>query len=338
MESLIDIFNNNAFATTTLSQAIRKVDYKPQLLGELGIFTPKPIRGRSFAVEMTARELKLIATSPLGAPPIERNSDRSNLRDFRTTRLAESFTMYMTEIESVRAFGKAAQLKEVQSEYVDRASMIMDDLDLTREHMRLGALQGKLLDSDGSTVIYDYFAEFGISEPSAISMELDVTTTDLRTLHHELTRDIARSSKGRANGASIHALAGDAFYDALVSHPKVERQYENWSAAKDLSVNKAWQAFEFGGVTYHNYRGTDDNSTVAVPTDQALVFPVGGRDIFQEVLSPAEFDPFINTRGQREYMMNIPDRDRGAWTKGEIYSYPLFFCAVPDVLRRLTLT
>jgi hypothetical protein len=32
------------------------------------------------------------------------------------------------------------------------------------------------------------------------------------------------------------------------------------------------------------------------------------------------------TLGQDTYAMNIPYRDRQAWTGGELYSYPLYFC------------
>jgi hypothetical protein len=81
-----------------------------------------------------------------------------------------------------------------------------------------------------------------------------------------------------------------------------------------------------GGITWHNYRGTDDNSTVAIAPDEAKFFPVGARDVFKKAQAPAEFGPYVNSLGQDTYAMNIPDRDRQAWTGGELYSYPLYFC------------
>ncbi|MER8124679.1 major capsid protein, partial [Acinetobacter baumannii] len=88
------------------------------------------------------------------------------------------------------------------------------------------------------------------------------------------------------------------------------------------------------GVTWHNYRGTDDNTTVAIDPDEAKFFPVGARDVFKKAMAPAEFGPFMNTPGKDVYAINIPDRDRQAWTRGEQYSYPLYFCQRPDVLRK----
>jgi hypothetical protein len=146
---------------------------------------------------------------------------------------------------------------------------------------------------------------------------------------------MARSAGGAFTPATtVHALVGDAFYDALIRHPEVEKTYLNWAAAADLRQDRSFQAFTYGGITWHNYRGTDDNSTVAIDPDEAKFFPVGARDVFKKAMAPAEFGPYVNTLGQDTYAMNIPDRDRQAWTRGELYSYPLYFVQRPDVLRK----
>ncbi|WP_324699793.1 major capsid protein [Novosphingobium sp. RL4] len=85
----------------------------------------------------------------------------------------------------------------------------------------------------------------------------------------------------------MHALVGDAFYDALINHPQVRETYLNWSAAADLRGNISFGDFEYGGITWHNYQGTDDNSTVAVGVDNAIFFPVGAQDVFKKSMAPA---------------------------------------------------
>ncbi|MNO02314.1 hypothetical protein D3C81_2226760 [compost metagenome] len=72
---------------------------------------------------------------------------------------------------------------------------------------------------------------------------------------------------------------------------------------------------------------------MAIAPDEAKFFPVGAKDVFKKAMAPAEFGPYVNTLGQDTYAMNIVDRDRQAWTRGELYSYPLYFCQRPDVLR-----
>lgn len=332
----MDIFKDDAFSMVELSTAVREISYVPQLLGGLGIFEEKGVYTRKIGIEKKGDSLALIETSPDGAAPRENTPNLANLRDFRTVRLADSFTLYASEVADMRAFGTETELKVVQDEYAERMSDVRTNMDLTHEFHRLGALQGKLLDADGTSVIYDYFSEFGISEAAAINFALTTDTTDVRGKCHELTRAMSRAAKGAFTTAtSVHALCGDAFYDALVSHPKVVRTYEGWAAAADLRQNIAFQAFPFGGVTWHNYRGTDDNSTVAVATDEVKFFPVAARDVFKKFMAPAnEFMPFVGTKGQDVYAMNIEDKDRQAWVKGELYSYPLYMCVKPQVLRK----
>lgn len=331
----MDIFNSSAFSMTSLTGAVDKIDYKPQLLGELGIFEPMPVRTRNVFVDRREGGLTLIPTSPVGAAPAELAGDDRDAVSLRVPRLAKSFTLYAHEVAGIRAYGSENELEQVQAEYMRRFARVRSDMELTHEFHRLGALQGKLLDADGSSVIYNYYTEFGVSEPSAVDFELDDATTDVRGKCNALVRSMARSAKGAfTSGTTVHALAGDAFYDALTSHAKVEQTYLNWAAAADLRQGNAFGSFQFGGITWHNYRGTDDNSTVAVATNEAKFFPVGASGVFKKAMAPEEFVPFIGSAGQDVYAINITDRDRQQWVKGELYSNPLYFCQRPDVLRK----
>ena len=70
----MDIFNSSAFSMTSLTGAVEKIGYKPQLLGQLGIFEPMPVRTRSVFVDRRENKLVLIPSSPIGAgaPSISR--------------------------------------------------------------------------------------------------------------------------------------------------------------------------------------------------------------------------------------------------------------------------
>lgn len=336
----MDIFNNSAFSATSLSGFVQKMPYVPQLLGSLNLFTPNPVRTRNVFVDRTEGGIKLIPTSAEGAPPEVLDGDDRDAVSLRTTRLAKRFTLYANELDGIRASGTETELMAVQSEYNRRMERIRADMELTHEHHRLGALQGLLLDADGTTVIYDYSTEFNEAIPAAISFELDIATTDVIGICKDIARGMARSSLGNLAGASIHALAGDDFYDALVTHPNIEKFYLNQVAAQSLQAaqGQIFESFRVGGITFHNYRGTDDNSTVAIPTAEAKFFPVGARDVFQVAYAPLEAMGFVNTPGQPLYALNVPDRERNMWSKGELYSYPLYMCSQPRVLRRATLT
>lgn len=331
----MDIFNNSAFSMTSLSGVVNKLDYQPQLLGELGIFEPMPVRTRTVFVDRRDGALTLVPTSATGEAPSELKGDDRDAVPLKTTRLAKGFTLYAEEVQGIRAFGSETELEQVQGEYLRRLARVRSDIELTHEYHRLGALQGKLLDADGTSVIYDYFTRFGVTEAAAVNFALTTATTDVRGICNQITRAMARSARGAFTPATqVHALVGDTFYDLLINHEQVRKTFEGWAAAADLRRGTAFQAFSYGGITFHNYRGTDDNSTVAIAPTEAKFFPVNAPGVFKKAMAPAEFGPYVNTLGMDTYAMNIPDRDRQAWTRGEIYSYPLHMCQRPEVLRK----
>lgn len=336
----MNIFEGDAFSLMSLSGAIDRVDYVPQFLGGMGLFTPEAVTSSDVWIDERDGVVGLIQTSSRGAAPEPTSRDDRKARPFKVPRITKEATLYAAEIAGLRAFGSESEQDRVQTAYLHRMAKVRNHVELTHENMRLGAIQGKVLDADGGT-IYDYFTEFGIAEPAAVSFELDVATTDVNGLCRNLVRGMVRSGKGAITvGTKIHAVVGDAFFDALIIHPNVEKFYINWQAAQALRTgSEAFGDFEFGGITWHNYRGTDDNSTVAVGVDDAKFFPVGGTEIFSHIMAPAdEFMPYVGASGQNTYMMNIVDRDRQAWTRGEIYSYPLMMCRRPEVLRKGTRT
>ena len=332
----MDVFNSNAFSLTSLSGQVDKLDYVPGLLGSLGIFEPEPVRTRTVFVDRRVGEVNLIQTSANGAPPEELVRDARSAIPLQATRLAKGATVYASEIASWRAFGTEDEQTIVMQEYNRRMERVRQDVEYTQEKHRLGAIQGILLDADGST-IYNYATEFGESIPAATDFNLEVDTTDVRGICASLIRSVARAAKGAwiEGRTQLHALAGDAFYDALIVHPQVRQTYLNWSAAAELRQGVAFQAFTYGGITFHNYRGSDDNSEIAINTDQAKFFPVGAPEVFKHVMAPAdEFMPYVGAPGQNVYSMNLRDPSgRDAWVRNEQYSYPLFLCQRPGLLR-----
>ena len=338
----MDVFNSDAFSLTSLSGLVNKLDYKPQMLGGLGIFEPMPVRMKDVFIDQRDGTLSLVQTTSRGSPVKELARDSRSAISFEVPRIAKGETLYSAEVASWRAFGTEDETTAVQTEFARRMTRVRDDMELTHEHMRLGALQGILLDADGGT-IFNYFTEFNVTQPAAVSFELDVTTTDVAGICRDIKRSMERSSKGAMGpGSSVHALVGDDFFDALVTHPNVEKFWINWQAAAELRGIDPWSEFKFGGITFRNYRGTDDNTTVAVAAAEAKFFPVGARDVFKHIMAPAdEFTPYIGAPGQSVYSINVRDTEYGPnerWVRSEMYSYPLFMCQRPEILRRGTLT
>ena len=333
----MDIFNSDAFKATSLTTAIRDVKTVPSFLESLGIFRPAPSRTRDIWVErMPDGTLSLVPTTEVGGPKTRMTRDRQNGRNFRTVRLRLEDTIRSHEIQGLRAFGSETELQTVQAEVAARQMKIMRRLQLTKENMRLGAINGVVLDADGSTVINNWYTEFGISAPSAIAFGLPTLTGVDGFIRANVIRPMIRALGGRwTPSARIVALCGDTFYDKFIANSEVRAAYLNWQAAQQLTqgIGTAFGSFRYGGVEWVNYQGTDDNSTVAIGTSTCRFIPVGVDDVFQEARAPGERFEFVNTLGQEWYSTMREDADApGEAMILDVATYPLFMCTAPEAL------
>lgn len=335
----MDVFKADAFSMMGMLQAIENVDYKPQFLGSLGIFEDNPVDTRVVAIESRDNELSLIQTTPIGAPLPQRSADKRKVRNFSTVRLAKGSRIMAESLQGIRAFGSTTEMEQVQATVARRLQQLSNDLELTWEKHRLGAVQGILLDAD-DTEIYDFYDEFGVAQPAEVEFNFGTLAAgQIRPkIESEITRPMIRAAKGAfTTGSKIQALVGDDFWDALVNHAEVRQTYLNHQAAAALREQTVFGTFNFAGVEWVNYRGTDDGSTVAIATDEAKFFPVGARGVFQVAWAPAEFFDAVNRPGVPRMPMIVPDMHRNAYADVELYSYPLFICTRPLTLRRAKL-
>lgn len=335
----MDVFNQNAFSMISLTTAVNQQPFLPTFLGDMGIFTPRPIRTPAAAIEDRNGTLSLIQTSQRGAPLDEGKADKRNIRYFNTARLAKGDTIFAHEIQSVRAFGSETELQQVSTEVAYRYSKLQNDVALTHENMRLGAVQGIVLDADGST-IYNWFTEWGVSQPAEVDWDLDNASPAsgaVRKLCNSTLRTAQRALSGMwiPGRSYLLGLCGDNYWDDLTQHSEIRQTYLNTQQASELRGDKMpFETFNYGGITWVNYRGTDDGTTVAVGSDKVKFVPVGVPGLFETAFAPAESFDYVNTPGLPVYAMLVMDRDRNAWVRPELYSYPLFYCTRPAALLR----
>jgi len=339
----LDIFNNDAFSVTTMLPQVNKMPYLPGFLGSLGLFDPQPVATDTIGVGLLQGRLALIQTTLRGAPIEVAEPEAKNVRPFILPRLAKGDKIRASELAGVIASAGQSDIETVQTVLARRQQRLVQDVEYTFEHMRLGAIQGKIVDADGSTILTNYWTEWGIAEPSAINLNLDATFDEnnpgaiATAIRSQVARPLLRAAGAGPTGRAI-GLAGDAFWDGLVGAPEVRKTYINWQAAADLRNQGPFETFRYGGVDWIDYRGSDDNSTIAIPTDEAVVFPTGVPGMFQHVMGPGETFETINRMGERVYPLIVRDKDRDMWVQPEIYAYPLMLNTRPDLILKLVRT
>jgi hypothetical protein len=135
--------------------------------------------------------------------------------------------------------------------------------------------------------------------------------------------------------AKIWAFCGDNFFDKLLEHPSVRNTYDGYAAAQSaLGGNYALNVFEFGGVFFENYQGTDDNSTVAIAPDECRFFLTGVPELYEEWYAPADFMHAANTLGLPRYADLQDDNNHGKSVSLIVEMCPLPICVRPQTLCR----
>lgn len=346
MDETLDIFRGDYFSATTLDEVADNIPYMPQAIGALGLFEDKPIRTTTVMVSYKNGSFELVPTTERGGPetPIGRR-DRK-LHYFETVALRQKERILASELTDILANNKPLEirLQDAISEVNDRASIMRTNNEVSIERLLLGALQGVLIDAD-NTPIYDYFDEFGVPTPVAVQFNFATITpnTLVDFIEKNIVKPMIRALGSRA-GANVRvgALVGDNFWSGLMTHDAVQRTYLNWQAAAQLRQGLAapWGQFDFGGVTWINYRGTDDGTTIAIPTNDAIFFPMNARDVFRTYWSPGERFRDQGKKGEKVYLIVTPDprENMDEWVDVRVRCYPLPICIYPKALMKGTRT
>lgn len=334
---MLDIFRNDAFTMLELSKAMSMRPYIPGRLGQLFFSgVGEGVKSTVVTIEEEAGSVRLLPTAPRGAPGTQIGGDKRKLRAVRTMHIPAETTINADELAGIRAMGTEDQFKTFQSELEKRMDKMNSAFALTQEKFYLGAIQGMIYDNDpAQTLLLNAYTLFGVTAEPEFDMELDDTATDIRLKCMALRRTMLRNTEITVPGQLVViALCGDNFFDALISHPYVKNAYEKGvvNAERFLTSNYAFGSFELGGIVWENYRGTNDNSTVAVGSDKCIFAPVNVPGLFAEYFAPADTFGAINQPGIPRYMQIAPDRDFDRFVQVRSQTNPLPICTYPKIL------
>lgn len=333
----MDVFSGSAFDAQSLTAAVDKVQFNPGFVSGLpNLFDPVPVRTEAIWIESRANAPALIQTSQRGTARKQKGDTAREARPFRTKRLSEASRVNASELLGVREFGSETELQQVATMVARRQKILRDDHELTIENLKLSTLMGTTLDADGSP-IYNWATQFGQTIPAEVDFDLDNASPAagaLTRVCNTAVRSVLRGLKGLGGGGvQIIGLAGDAFTDDFLSHSEYTATFKNMADAGQLRLSKVFREWDFGGIHFVNYRGTDDDSTVTVGTDKCKFFPVGA-GIFKWAQSPGESFDDVGSEGKPFYSRIVTDKDRNEWADVELDAYILPVCTMPQALYR----
>jgi len=332
---MLNPFENPGFSMSSLTAAINLLPNRYGRLEQLGLFPPKPVRTRQIMVEEYAGQLNLLPTRAPGSPGTLGERGRRRLRSFAIPHIPHDDVVLPDEVQGLRAFGSETESQAVAGVMARHLETMRNKHAITLEHLRMGALKGKILDADGSE-LFDLFAAFEIGQQT-VSFDLGAAGTHVKSKCAAVLAKIENNLRGEFM-SSIHCLCSPEFFEALTGHAKVEKAFENWQNGAIL-INDVRAGFTYGGITFEEYRGqaSDANGSTRrfIAPGEAHAFPLGTVDTFATYFAPADFNETVNTLGQPLYAKQEP-RQFGRGTDLHTQSNPLPMCHRPGVLVKLT--
>lgn len=346
-----DIFNDDAFSLVALTAAINNIDHVPGRAGALAFQgVGEGVATLTVSIESRAEALTLIKTSRRGGPSEkEAPTMKATLRSVDIPHIKLEDQIAAHSVQGVRAFGTTNELLGVQTVVNTQLGKMARRHDMTLENHRLGAIKGEIKDSDGSSLT-DLFTLFGITndntatgggatdaDPKVFDFDLDSLASDpedVRVKAQEVSRFITRNAKMVIpNTALIWAFCGDNFFDKLISREDVKRTFLQTDEQRvRLGKNYAFGTFEYGGIVWENYRGTDDGTTVGIASDEARAFLVGVPGLYAEYFAPASFMETVNTIGLPRYAKIAVDQRFNEYVEMHTQQNPLPLCLRPKTL------
>jgi hypothetical protein len=330
---MLDVFNTDAFNMVSLTTALNKLPHVPMRIGQMNLFTPKGITTRTPVIEERHGRLSLLQTKAPGThDQVWRSNDRT-AKAFNVPYIPLDAEVKASDVAGVRAFGSETVLETVAGKVNDVLQEARNSFEATWEFHRVKSLHGQLVDGDGSTVLYNWFTTFGVTE-TVVAFNFDnanLPITDKALAVHRAIED----ALGGTLFTGVHAICGNDFFDAFIKHPMVKDAWDRWQDGAFLrTVNRplggSGGGFNMFDITWENYRGAI-GGTKFVADNECRFFPTGVSNLFEVYYAPADWTETVNTTGRPLYAK----QERKKWDEGidlHMQSNPLHICTRPACL------
>jgi hypothetical protein len=323
---VIDGFTNREFSAEELTMAMNVIPNAYTLVTSLGIFgNPVPLATTYCALEIDNYVLNLLPVTQRGAPATKGSDGKRKRKLFEIPMSAHEDMIQVADLQNLVAFGSKAPM--MLEDAINRRLLTMTmKHQITHEWRRVKALQGVILDSDGSTLL-NLFTEFGVTQ-------LAVPFGGASTINQYI-RDVKRHIEDNLLGdvmTGVAALCSSQFYDMLLEDADIKAAYNAAAAMMRLNPNidDVRPVFTHGGVQFIEYRGkadqknADGTTTVRkfVPDGDAIFFPIGTMQSAVSFTAPGDFLEALNMPGQLYYAKSAP---ADKWNRGiELHTQSAF--------------
>ena len=329
----LDIFNDDAFSVNQLSQTITDIPRVPTQLGDEGLFNEYGIATTTMMIERQGSSIKLVPTAPRGGVREPVSLGGRKLIPVAANHLPQSGSVLADEVQGIRAFGSETEVDSVQRLVQRKLTAMKNNIDLTLENHRIGALKGQVLDADGSKLL-DIYDLFGMTQ---VTQFFDVASAASATDPKQQSIKLKRAIQAALGGRSfrrVRVKASEGFFDKLVGHDKMKKAWDLWNSGAFARQDQSEGDFEFAGVVYQVYAGGTSAGDF-IPDGLAYAYPEGVPNMFQTAYAPADYIETANSNGAPYYAKQERMKfDRGVELESQ--SNPINLNTLPEAVIKLS--
>lgn len=295
------------FTFTTLTNSINKLPNAPEDLGRWFKWHAQGITTLTATIEERDGVIGLVQSQPRGAAPQSVRRDTRRAKAIPVPHYPLYDSVLATEVQSVRAFGSDSEMETVAGAIEDKQIAMRRDMETTHEYQRAGALNGLLLDADG-TVIADWYDFFKKPKTTHV-IDLTNPNTDVRS---EVVKAVQKGERalGNLRPRRWKWIQGSDFHLNCIGHASVKAAYDRWNDGAALREDLREAGFMLASnvevISYHRgYIVTPNGEVRFIAPDESILVPdLDG--LLQVRYAPADTVEAANTIGLPLYLSAEP--------------------------------
>jgi len=330
----LNVFKGDAFGVISLTAAINQTpegQRSPDALDML--FEEEGITTTAVFIERDNDGLALVPAAERGAPADVTTGSQRDKIPFQTIHLPTRAVIRADEVQGIRAFGSETELEGVQTLVDKRLMKMQARLTATNRFHRASLLGGKIFDANGTRVLLDIHARFGITQDS-VAFALATAGTKVQNK----IKDAKRKAEDVIGDSGIITgwvgFCGRNWFDAFTAHQVTEKAFDRYNDGQFLRDDPRMDGFRFQDVLWKEFYGKVGDINFIDPDIAYLVPIVQG--LFITNYAPADYMETVNTTGVPFYAsQELMRHNKGV--DMEAQSNPLNLCTKPKAVIKLTL-
>lgn len=296
------------FTATHLTQTVNQIPNAYGYINELGYAPGEGVDSTIVEVALTSSGVRVLSHVERGGPSATKEGPAEKSEFLRIPSFPQTTLITPQDVQNwIKKANRQVSPVTMEQSLADRLENMRWDHDMTLEYIRLGSAKGQLLDGGGSLLL-DLYDAFDVTQ-KVIDFDLSNDTADVAGKCNELFAWMRANLLGEVM-SGIDVFCDKTFFDALITHPNVEKFFLGWEAARLLAGQGTRSAygriFEFNNIIFREYDGQVnlmDGSTVPlVAAGLGHAVPVGTRDAWQTYFGPPDDIRFANSGGLEIYM------------------------------------